>query len=243
MKIIPAIDMIGGRCVRLFQGDYSKETVYNNDPAAQAKAWEDAGAEIINLVDLDGAKAGKIVNVEAIRAICEAVSVPCELGGGIRTLDTARQAFELGVSRVILGTLACEDPSEAKKFIDEFGEERIVVGIDAKDGRVAVRGWLETSAVDSFSLAKTLHMLGVKRIIYTDIATDGALNGPNCNAIGELCSLIPTCSIIASGGVSSPEDAASLAALGMHNLEGAIVGKALYDGRTTFAALSQASQN
>lgn len=234
--------MIGGRCVRLFQGDYSKETVYSATPAEQAKTWQDAGAEIIHLVDLDGAKAGKIINSEAIKAICSTVSVPCELGGGIRTLDTARQAFDLGISRVILGTVACENPSLAEKFIKEFGEEKVVVGIDARDGRVAVKGWIETSDTDAFTLAKTLHMLGVGRIIYTDIATDGALGGPNLNAISNLCTLIPTCRVIASGGVSAPRDAAALAALGMPNLEGAIVGKALYDGRTTFAELAAASK-
>jgi len=240
MIIVPAIDMRGGNCVRLFQGDYAKETVYGNDPAAQAKVWQDSGAEIIHLVDLDGAKAGHIVNTEAIRRICATVKTPCELGGGIRTVEDAQTAFDLGISRVILGTVACEKPELAQEFIRRFGQEKVVVGIDAKNGRVAMRGWIETSSVDAFELARKLAGLGVIRFIYTDIATDGALCGPNLPHMKRLCELLPACRVIASGGVSSAKDIASLAALNMPNLEGVIVGKALYDGRATFAELSVA---
>ncbi len=242
MKIIPAIDIRGGNCVRLFQGDYAKETVYGTDPAAQAKAWQDAGAEIIHLVDLDGAKAGHPVNLEAIEAICKNVTVPCELGGGIRTVEDARKVLDLGISRVILGTVACDDPKLAETFIEQFGTEKIVVGIDAKDGKVATRGWIETSTTDAFELAEKLYRSGVSRIIYTDIATDGALCGPNLKSVANLCDLIPGCNVIASGGVSSAKDIANLNALGKPNLEGAIVGKALYDGRVTFADLDTATQ-
>lgn len=242
MKIIPAIDIRGGNCVRLFQGDYAKETVYGTDPAAQAKAWQDAGAEIIHLVDLDGAKAGHPVNLEAIEAICKNVTVPCELGGGIRTVEDARKVLDLGISRVILGTVACDDPKLAETFIEQFGTEKIVVGIDAKDGKVATRGWIETSTTDAFELAEKLYRSGVSRIIYTDIATDGALCGPNLKSVANLCDLIPRCNVIASGGVSSAKDIANLNALGKANLEGAIVGKALYDGRVTFADLDTATQ-
>lgn len=237
MKIIPAIDIRGGNCVRLFQGDYAKETVYGTDPAAQAKAWQDAGAEIIHLVDLDGAKAGHPVNLEAIEAICKNVTIPCELGGGIRTLDDAKQVLDLGISRIILGTVACDDPTLAETFINHFGTEKIVLGIDAKNGKVATRGWIETSGTDAFSLAKKLYLFGVSRIIYTDIATDGALCGPNLNAMANLCDLLPECKIIASGGVSGAKDIRDLQALNKENLEGVIVGKALYDGRVTFADL------
>lgn len=237
MKIIPAIDIRGGNCVRLFQGDYAQETVYGTDPAAQAKAWQDAGAEIIHLVDLDGAKAGHPVNLEAIEAICKAVTIPCELGGGIRTVEDAKQVLDLGISRVILGTVACDDPKLAETFITQFGTEKIVVGIDAKDGKVATRGWIETSSTDAFTLAKKLYLFGVTRFIYTDIATDGALCGPNLKSVAELCDLIPDCNVIASGGVSSAKDIADLNALNKTNLEGAIVGKALYDGRVSFADL------
>lgn len=242
MKIIPAIDIRGGNCVRLFQGDYAKETVYGTDPAAQAKAWQDAGAEIIHLVDLDGAKAGHPVNLEAIEAICKAVTIPCELGGGIRTVEDAKAVLDLGISRVILGTVACDNPKLAETFISQFGTEKIVVGIDAKDGKVATRGWIETSATDAFALARKLYLFGVSRIIYTDIATDGALCGPNLKSVANLCDLIPECNVIASGGVSSAKDIADLNALGKANLEGAIVGKALYDGRVTFADLDTATK-
>lgn len=242
MKIIPAIDIRGGNCVRLFQGDYAKETVYGTDPAAQAKAWQDAGAEIIHLVDLDGAKAGHPVNLGAIEAICKAVTIPCELGGGIRTVEDAKQVLDLGISRVILGTVACDNPKLAETFISQFGTEKIVVGIDAKDGKVATRGWVETSSTDAFALARKLYLFGVSRIIYTDIATDGALCGPNLKSVANLCDLIPECNVIASGGVSSAKDIADLNALGKANLEGAIVGKALYDGRVTFADLDTATK-
>ena len=242
MKIIPAIDIRGGNCVRLFQGDYARETVYGTDPAAQAKAWQDAGAEIIHLVDLDGAKAGHPVNLEAIEAICKNVTVPCELGGGIRTVEDAKKVLDLGISRVILGTVACDDPKLAESFISQFGTEKIVVGIDAKDGKVATRGWIETSSTDAFELARKLYLIGVSRIIYTDIATDGALCGPNLKSVANLCDLIPECHVIASGGVSSAKDIANLNALGKANLEGAIVGKALYDGRVTFADLDIATK-
>lgn len=244
MIIIPAIDMRGGCCVRLFQGDYAKETVYGDNPAAQAIQWEKAGAKIIHLVDLDGAKAGHIVNHDAIRKICAAVETPCELGGGIRNADDAKFAFELGISRVILGTVACENPRLAGELVREFGPDRIVIGIDAKDGKVATRGWIETSSVDAFELAKKLHDdMGVSRIIFTDIATDGAFSGPNLTSVAELCDWIPQCRVIASGGVAAASDAARLVALEKANLEGVIVGKALYDGRTSFAELELAAQS
>lgn len=237
MKIIPAIDIRGGNCVRLFQGDYAKETIYGTDPAAQAKAWQDAGAEIIHLVDLDGAKAGHPVNLEALEAICKAVTIPCELGGGIRTVEDARKVLDLGISRVILGTVVCDEPKLAETFISQFGSEKIVVGIDAKDGKVATRGWVETSSTDAFELARKLYLFGVSRFIYTDIATDGALCGPSLKSTAELCDLLPDCNVIASGGVSCAKDITDLNALGKANLEGVIVGKALYDGRVTFADL------
>ena len=237
MKLFPAIDLLHGNCVRLFQGDYAKETVYESTPADQAAVWEQAGAPLIHLVDLDGAKTGALTNSDAIRAICARVSIPCELGGGIRTVDDARRAFDLGVSRVILGTAVCDDPKSVEDFINAFGQEKIVAGIDSRDGKVATRGWVETSTVDAVSLARTLFLFGVGRFIFTDIATDGALKGPNLPFMRNLCGRLPDCRIIASGGVSSPADVKALASLGCPNLEGAIVGKALYDGRTTYAEL------
>ena len=241
MLIFPAIDMRNGHCVRLFRGDYNQETVYGDSPAAQAEVWEKAGAPLIHLVDLDGAKAGAPVNVESIRKICETVSIPCELGGGIRSEKDAETVFGLGISRVILGTAACENMDLVRSFLRNFGPEKVVVGIDARDGLVALRGWLETSAVKALDLAVRMVDLGVRRIIFTDIATDGAFTGPSIGPTLKLCQTVPQCRIIASGGVSSDADAGKLAALKQDNLEGVIVGKALYDGRVTYQALAAAA--
>jgi phosphoribosylformimino-5-aminoimidazole carboxamide ribotide isomerase len=241
MLVIPAIDLRGGRCVRLFQGDYSKETVYNDDPAGQARIFEKEGAKIIHLVDLDGAKAGHPVNLEAVKAICQAVKIPCELGGGVRTADDATELFKLGISRVILGTVACENPQLAADFVKRFGHDKVVVGIDARNGYVAIKGWLESSPTLATELAVKMASLGVKRFIFTDIATDGALTGPNVKSMAQFCELLPGCNVIASGGVSSAKDISSLVKLAKNNLEGAIVGKALYDGRATFKELDEAA--
>lgn len=243
MLIIPAIDIRGGKCVRLFQGDYNRETVYGDSPAEQAVRWEKEGAHIIHLVDLDGAKAKQPVNLDAVREICSAVHIPCELGGGIRTLEDARKAFDAGIYRIILGTVACENPKLAKEFVSEFTAERVVVGIDARGGCVAVNGWLENSGVDAYELVLTLQEMGVTRFIYTDIATDGALSGPNCDAIAALCSRVPRCGVISSGGISSARDITALRELRKDNLEGAIVGKALYDGKTTYRELEGAAND
>lgn len=243
MLIIPAIDIRGGKCVRLFQGDYNRETVYGDSPAEQAVRWEKEGAHIIHLVDLDGAKAKRPVNLDAVREICSAVHIPCELGGGIRTLEDARKAFDAGIYRIILGTVACENPKLAKEFVSEFTAERVVVGIDARGGCVAVNGWLENSGVDAYELVLTLQDMGVTRFIYTDIATDGALSGPNCDAIAALCSRVPRCGVISSGGISSARDITALRELCKDNLEGVIVGKALYDGKTTYRELEGAAND
>jgi phosphoribosylformimino-5-aminoimidazole carboxamide ribotide isomerase len=241
MLVIPAIDLRGGRCVRLFQGDYAKETVYSDDPAGQAKKFEEAGARIIHLVDLDGAKAGHPVNLDAIRSICAAVKIPCELGGGIRTEADAEEVFSAGVSRVILGTVACENPKLAADFVKKFGAEKVVVGIDAKNGYVAIKGWIEESKTLATELAVKMASLGVKRFIFTDIATDGALTGPNVKSMSQFCDLLPGAQVIASGGVSAAKDMTSLRELAKANLEGAIVGKALYDGRASFKELEKAA--
>ena len=241
MLIIPAIDIRGGKCVRLFQGDYNQETVYSDFPADQAKKFQEDGASLIHLVDLDGAKAGKPVNLEVVRSICSAVTIPCELGGGIRTVEDAKAAFDAGIHRVILGTTACENPHLVKEFISTFGADRVVMGIDAKGGRVAVKGWLETSSVDVFELIAKLEEMGVTRFIYTDISTDGALSGPNLDSVAAVCSRVPRCGVIASGGISSAKDVKNLRELGKDNLEGVIVGKALYAGKTTFRELDEAA--
>ena len=233
MIILPAIDILSGNCVRLFQGDYSKETIYSNSPAEMGKKWEDAGAQYIHLVDLDGAKQGKPVNVTFIREICNAVSIPCELGGGIRTAEDAEVVFAAGVSRIILGTAACDNDNLITELIQTYGSERIVIGIDAKDGNVAVKGWLEDSGINALELACRLAEQGVKRFIYTDIARDGALVGPNFKAVTVFCGTVTGCKVIASGGVGCIEHIKELEVLSEKhkNLEGVIVGKALYDGK------------
>ncbi len=235
--ILPAIDLRGGKCVRLLQGDYNQETVYSDSPAEQAREWENGGAEFIHLVDLDGAKNGAPANIEVVRAITDAVSIPCELGGGIRTVEDAEAIFDAGVSRIILGTVACREPELVDVMIEKFGAEKIVIGIDAKDGKAAIAGWLDNTALDAFKLAEDFAEKGIKRFIYTDIATDGMLTGPNLEAQAELCDRVPGCAVIASGGVSQASDIANLAKLNKPNLEGVIVGKALYDGKTTLKEL------
>ncbi|NOY75631.1 MAG: 1-(5-phosphoribosyl)-5-[(5-phosphoribosylamino)methylideneamino]imidazole-4-carboxamide isomerase, partial [Kiritimatiellaeota bacterium] len=211
--VLPAIDLRGGKCVRLTKGDYDKETVYSDDPTAQARIWEKGGAEIIHIVDLDGAREGKPANLAAVKSITDAVSIPCELGGGVRTFEDASKAFEAGVSRIILGTIACREPKLAARMLDTFGPEKIVIGIDARNGKAAVAGWLDSTGRDALELAEDFAAMGVARFIYTDIDTDGMLTGPNLKAQSELCDKVPDCAVIASGGVSSPDDVSDLAAL------------------------------
>jgi phosphoribosylformimino-5-aminoimidazole carboxamide ribotide isomerase len=241
MIIFPAVDIRNGKCVRLLQGDYNKETVYSDTPEEQALRWQNEGGEFLHLVDLDGAKEGKPANLEAVAKICKAVNIPCELGGGIRNFEDAQSVLSTGVSRLILGTVACESPTLVEQLIEKFGKEKVVVGIDAKNGKAAVRGWLESTDLDAVDLALKFSAMGVSRIIYTDISTDGMLSGPNFDGVANLCDKVPDCKIIASGGVSSVEDVRKLKALGKENLEGAIVGKALYDGRLTLKDLLAAA--
>lgn len=242
MMILPAIDLRGGRCVRLRQGDYARETVYADDPTAQACAWRDQGGHFLHLVDLDGAKTGQPANLAAVAAITAALpDLPCELGGGIRTRADAEAAFAAGVTRIILGTVACEQPTLVAELLASFGPAKVVVGIDAKDGRAAVHGWLAETGHEALALAAQLAALGVARFIYTDIATDGMLTGPNLPAVAAFCARVPGCQVIASGGIAGAADLRALRSLGMDNLEGVIVGRALYDGRVTMAELLAAA--
>jgi len=230
MLLLPAIDLMGGEVVRLKRGLATEKTVYSNDPVAFAKKWEDAGADWLHIVDLDAAFGGVPRNLEYVQKICEAVNIPCELGGGMRSADNVSAAFAAGVSRVILGTRASESIDYVREMCQEFGGERVAVGIDAKDGLVAVKGWTETTTQKATDLALSAQAVGVGTIIYTDIATDGMLVGPN---YAELQLMLDTlnCNLIASGGVSVVEDLHKLA--GMTGLYGAIIGKALYDGKIT----------
>lgn len=239
--IIPAIDIKNGRCVRLRQGRAEEMTVYSDDPVAMARRWQDEGATFLHVVDLDGAFEKRPVHTDLVEAIAKAVSMPVELGGGIRTAGHIRDLLNRGVRRVILGTRACSDPGSVRQLTAEFGAA-IVVGIDARGGKVQVNGWVETTEMTALDLARRMEQAGVKTLIYTDTATDGMLGGPNLEAVRQLCEAVPGCSVIASGGVSEPAHAKALAGLGLPNLEGAIVGKALYDGRTTLAALQAAAR-
>ena len=224
MEIIPAIDLRGGKCVRLLQGDYSRETVFSDDPPAMAKHWESLGARRLHVVDLDGAREGEPRNLEVVRAICAAVSIPVQLGGGMRNTALAQQALEVGVDRVIVGSAAL-DPEAAAAFVEEFGE-RVVAGIDARDGLVAVHGWLDTTSVGAVDLARKLVTLGFRWIVFTDIQRDGTLRGTNITALREMIVAV-SASVIASGGITTVED---LRAARNAGAAGAIVGRALYTG-------------
>jgi phosphoribosylformimino-5-aminoimidazole carboxamide ribotide isomerase len=226
MLLYPAIDIMGGQVVRLERGLAAKKTVYSDDPVAMALKWEAAGADWIHLVDLDAAFEGKSRNLDVIREITKAVSVPCELGGGMRDAGSIEVGLDTGVRRVIIGTKAAEPGFLAEAAVS-FGPARLAVGIDAKDGKVAVKGWVETMGLSALDLAREAVNVGIRTIIYTDIATDGMLQGPNLAAMHEMAVTV-SCDLIASGGVSGPEDLRQLAKIpGIH---GAIIGRALYEG-------------
>ena len=225
MIIFPAIDLRGGKCVRLIQGDFAKETIYSDDPQATALKWQNMGAKFLHVVDLDGARAGSPQNLDAIKKILDAVSIPIEVGGGIRTLDDVEKILSLGVRRVILGSVAVENISLVEDAVKKFGD-KIVVGIDAKGGFVAVHGWEKSSAVKAEELAKKIVVAGVKTIIYTDISKDGMLSGVNAEIFSEL-EKKSGAQIVASGGVKSLEDIRALKAA---KISGVIVGKAIYTG-------------
>jgi phosphoribosylformimino-5-aminoimidazole carboxamide ribotide isomerase len=235
--IFPAIDICGGKCVRLIQGDYDRQTTYSDSPSDQASLWEKQGAGFLHLVDLDGAKDGKPVNLDTIASITKAVKIPCELGGGIRTVEDAELIFKAGVERIILGTAACENPELIEEMILKFSHEKIVIGIDAKNGKASVRGWQKQTSFKATELAEEFARKGASRFIYTDISTDGMLSGPNYCAISEFCDAVPGAKVIASGGVSAPEDVIKLMNLGKKNLEGVIIGKALYEGKILLSDL------
>jgi phosphoribosylformimino-5-aminoimidazole carboxamide ribotide isomerase len=230
MILLPAIDLMGGEVVRLRRGLATEKVVYSKDPVAFARKWEDSGADWLHIVDLDAAFTGEPQNLGAIEKICAAVKVPCELGGGMRTPEKIQSAFDAGVSRVILGTKACQSPETIADICTRFGGERIAVGIDAHGGKVAVKGWTETTETLASDLALAAQKAGVGTIIYTDIATDGMLEGPNFSELQKMLSLLE-CNLIASGGVSCPDDLRKLSK--MPGLYGAIIGKALYDGHIT----------
>jgi phosphoribosylformimino-5-aminoimidazole carboxamide ribotide isomerase len=226
MEVIPSIDLRGGRCVRLYQGDYDKETVYSDDPLAMAIQWQEMGAPRIHIVDLDGAASGIQANLEVLKGLGSSMGVPLQVGGGIRDMNSAENILDFGVQRIVLGTSAVENPSLVEQACRRFGTGAVVVGVDARDGMVAIRGWRESSSINALDLIHHMKALGVGRFIYTDISRDGTLSEPNFQAIEAL---IKDCDVtmVASGGVSSIEHLERLASLGV---EGAIIGKALYTG-------------
>lgn len=228
MEVIPAIDLLDGKCVRLYQGDYNQASIFNNNPVEVARQWADEGATRLHVVDLDGAKAGKSVNLSVIEAIAKAIVIPVQVGGGLRDRAGVSRLLDTGVQRAILGTVAVEKPELVTQLCHEFPEQ-IVVGIDARQGKVATKGWLETSEVAATDLAHRMAQQGVAAIIYTDIHRDGTLSGPNMEALRELAESIDI-PVIASGGVSSVTDLLSLLSLESLGVIGAIVGRAIYTG-------------
>jgi len=226
MDIYPVIDLRNGNCVRLTQGDYDRETVFHDDPAAVAKRWVDQGARRLHVVDLDGARDGVRGNAEVITAILEAIDIPMQLGGGIRDAVEARRLVNMGVDRVIIGTAAIETPHEVKAAVEDLGSDHIIVSVDAKDGMVQTRGWLEESKLTAIELSRQMVNLGVRRFIYTDTSRDGTLTHPNFDSVAELSDNLRY-PIIVAGGIASIEDLVELAKLGV---EGAISGMAIYSG-------------
>jgi len=232
MQLYPAIDMKGGKCVRLTQGLFDQVKVYSDTPAEMARLWAGQGASFLHIVDLDGALAGHSVNEEAIRAIIRSVTVPVQLGGGIRSVEAVDYMLKLGIFRCIIGTRAVERPEFIRELIQQFGSERIVVGVDARDGMVAVEGWEKTSTLKALDLCLLMKEYGVEHIVYTDISRDGTLTGPNVTYTRELTDKTGL-DVIASGGMSCMEDLVRLQEAG---IKGAIIGKALYEGKISLPA-------
>ena len=227
MKIIPAIDLKNGRCVRLIQGKEDQETVYREDPVETALSFEEQGAEQIHLVDLDGAFRGESKNLEQVERIAQAVKVPLELGGGIRSLDDISRVFDLGVSFVVIGTIAVKNPKILEEAIERFGNQ-LILGLDAKDGKVAVSGWVEITEISDEEFAIQWKQFGIDRVIYTDIARDGMLTGPNLSSLRRMA-ISTGLKVTASGGVSSLDDLKQLAELERDGVDEVIVGKAIYE--------------
>jgi phosphoribosylformimino-5-aminoimidazole carboxamide ribotide isomerase len=237
MQILPAIDLRDAQCVRLRQGDYDQQTVFDDDPVAVAKRWADSGAEILHLVDLDGAKDGRPVNGESVRAIVDAIDIPCQLGGGVRSEETIREWLDLGVSRLVIGTKAVKEPDWFAAMCRAF-PDRLVLGLDARDGLLATEGWLEISDQRAVDVAQHFASLPIAAIVYTDIARDGMMQGPNLEAMAAMQHDVDL-PVIASGGVTVVNDVTQLAAVPM---SGCIIGRALYEETLTLSEALEAAQ-
>lgn len=227
-EIIPAIDIRGGKCVRLLQGDYARETVFGEDPVEMARRWEAEGGTRLHVVDLDAARTGEPVNLPIVARIAAALSIPVQMGGGVRNREAVLRTLDAGIQRAIVGTTAAADPETARALFGEFGD-RLILGLDARDGRAAVAGWTETTSWDAVDLAREMAAAGARRIIFTDIATDGMGSGPSLESTRRLAEAVGL-PIIASGGVGSDDDVVQVQALSAAGVEGVIVGKALYTG-------------
>jgi phosphoribosylformimino-5-aminoimidazole carboxamide ribotide isomerase len=225
MEIIPAIDLKNGKCVRLFQGDYSQETVFSEDPVAMAVKWQSLGARRLHVIDLDGAASGYPENINVVQSIVKSINIPVQLGGGIRDRKTAERLWDLGVQRLILGSIAIEDPELVKDLCRE-NAEGVIVGIDARDGYVAIHGWLDDTRIEAINLAKRVKKMGARRILYTDIKRDGTLTEPGYDAIGKLIKTVKI-AVVAAGGISRIAHLQKLAELGV---DAAVVGRAIYTG-------------
>ncbi|MBI4298254.1 MAG: 1-(5-phosphoribosyl)-5-[(5-phosphoribosylamino)methylideneamino]imidazole-4-carboxamide isomerase [Chloroflexi bacterium] len=226
MEVIPAIDLRGGKCVRLYQGDYNKETIYSEDPLEVALRWQELGASRLHVVDLDGALAGTPINAGVINGIAALVNIPIQVGGGIRTLDAAEGVIGMGADRIILGTTAVENPTLVAEACRKLGSDAVIVSVDARDGKVAIKGWTENTRFSTLELVDKMAQLGVERFVFTDISLDGTLAAPNLQIVSKLVEKTGL-KFLASGGISSVEHLRILAKTGV---EGAIIGKALYTG-------------
>jgi len=224
MEVIPAIDLKSGLCVRLFQGDYQQETVFSDDPVSVALGWQEQGAPRLHLVDLDGAAGGVPLNLEVITSIIHNLTIPVQIGGGIRDIETAESLLLAGADRVVIGTAAVENPSLVEALCQKHGNHRVVIAVDAKDGQVAIKGWLETTEVKAQDLVEQMALLGVRRILYTDISRDGTLTEPNFEANADLVRTTDM-AVLASGGIATLDHVRRLVGTGA---EGAILGRALY---------------
>ena len=238
MIIIPAIDLKGGKCVRLTQGRQDAEFVYSEDPVEMARLWEEEGAPYLHVVDLDGAFQGYPVHADTIARIANCVSIPIEVGGGLRTDEDIQAVVDSGADRAIIGTRAVDEPDILMALVRRFGR-RIAVGIDARKGMAQVQGWVKTTNMKALELGQAVGRMGVQTIIYTDTEVDGMLGGANVQAMVEMCNAVE-CNIVASGGITSESDISRLVDACGQNLSGAIVGKALYEGRVTYKALTSA---
>ena len=239
MTIYPAIDLRNGRCVRLFQGKADQETIYFKDPSEPAATCKEAGADHLHVVDLDGAFDGSSANLEAVHSILKVEGLKVQLGGGMRDERAIEKALDLGVSRIIIGTRACNDPEWVGSMVEKFGAEKIVVGVDEKDGMVATKGWVETSLTTAVDLAQKLVTIGIRWIRHTDVATDSHMKGPNLEAQKIMAQAVPNCQVIASGGITKESDISDLDNLAMQfpNIEGVIIGRALYEGTVSLEKL------